>query len=320
MLVRRMRSPFAAGLMCLTIFGCYRGSPIKLELEKPAPTFPFNGMSLVPDTLTMSWSSSPWATSYHVQVSTDFDFSTIIDSAICTAPLLAITEPLANSTTYFWRVSSSDGQQMSEWSAVFLFTTGVAAPVPLEPEDRAIWVPETLTLAWSASAGDSMYYVQMSIDTGFSVFALDDSTGSPFYPITSPLVQSTPYFWRVSVLRRQGVSGWSETHEFTTVDSLPAPALLSPADGAAGVSAGDSLAWDTIQSQWASYHVQVSTSADFSANVVIDTTLPPSSAALPIGSLSGGTTFYWRVAARLYLAGFMDRQGAWSAIRSFTTQ
>ncbi|MBN2188440.1 MAG: hypothetical protein JW699_03220 [Chitinispirillaceae bacterium] len=309
----------AAGLLCLLLSGCYRGSPVKLELEKPAPTFPFNGMGLVPDTLTLSWSPSAWATSYNVQVATDFDFSAIIDSAVCTSTFLAIASPLADKTTYFWRVSSSDGQETSEWSPVYSFTTGVSAPEPLSPEDKAIWIPETLTVAWSASAGALMYYVQVSTDTGFSAFALDDSAGSAFYPVTSPLAQSTHYYWRVSVMNRQGKSGWSETHEFTTVDSLPAPALLSPADGAAGVSLADSLAWDTIQSQWASYRVQVSTSADFSANVVIDTTVPPSSSSAPVTMLSP-STLYWRVAARLFLDGFRDRQGAWSEIRSFTTQ
>jgi hypothetical protein len=304
----------------MVLFGCYRGSPVKLELETPTLSFPSNGMSMVPDILTLTWEPSAWATSYSVEVSTDLDFTTLAASAITADPSLAISSPLANNTTYFWRVSSSDGQRASEWSAVFSFTTGVAAPLLVAPEDRAIWVPETLTLAWSASAGDSQYYVQVSTDSGFSMLAVDDSTASAFFAITSPLVQSTRYFWRVSVVKTQGSSGWSETYAFTTVDSLPAPVLTSPADGAAGVSLAGVLAWDTLSSPWASYRVQVSTAADFSSNVVIDTTLPPSSSAAPITTLSPATLYYWRVAARLYLAGFMDRQGAWSAVRSFTTQ
>jgi hypothetical protein len=303
---------------CLLCAGCYRGSPVRLELEQPAPSFPYNGMSLVPDTLTLRWNPSAWATSYSVQVSMDFDFTAIVDSAVCTAPLLAITVPLLNSATYFWRVSSSDGQERSDWSAVFSFTTGVAAPALLSPEDNAIWIPETLTLAWSASAGDSQYYIQVSTDAGFSSSAIDDSTGAAFYTVPSPLVPSTPYFWRVSVLRRQGRSGWSEPYTFTTVDSLPAPVLVHPAAGAAGVSSADSLVWDTIPSQWASYHVQVSTVSDFSAGLAVDTTVMAS--ALPLAALTPSTLYYWRAASRLFLAGFMDRQGGWSAARSFTTQ
>ena len=321
MLRRCIIISFTAGSMCLIMLGCYSGSPIKLELEKPTPSFPFNGMSLVPDTLTLAWSSSAWATSYSVQVSTDLDFSTIVDSEICTSSFMAITSPLANKTTYFWRVSSSDGQQASEWSAIYSFTTGISAPGLLSPEDNAIWIPETLTLAWSTSTGDSMYYMQVSTDAGFSTFAVNASTDSASFPITSPLTQSTLYYWRVSVLKRQGLSGWSETGTFTTVDSLPAPALQYPADGAAGVSLADSLKWDAIPSQWASYHVQVSTASDFlSANVVLDMTLPSSSLTAPINSLSPAPLYYWRVAARLFLAGFMDRQGVWSSVRSFTSQ
>jgi hypothetical protein len=318
MLIRRSTVSIAAGLMCLLLFGCYQGSPVKLQLETPTLSFPTNSMQLVPDTLTLTWNSSGWATSFSVQVSTNLDFSSLVDSAICTSTSLAITSPLANNTTYYWRVSSSDGHQTSDWSAAFSFTTGVAPPELLAPEDNAIWLPETLTLVWKRSTGDSLYYVQVSDDTGFSTFAVNDSTGSAFFAITSPLIQSTSYCWRVSVLKRQGLSGWSETNSFTTVDSLPPPALLYPADGAVGVSrTTDSLQWDTIPSYWASYRVQVSTVANFSTNVVMDTTLM--ALAVPLNQLAPTTTYYWRVAARLYLEGFMDRQGNWSATRSFTT-
>ena len=309
-----------AGLMCVILFGCYRGSPVKLELETPTLSFPSNGMKLVPDTLTLSWNSSGWATSFSVQVSTDLGFSTTVFSAIATSPYFVIDSPLANNTTYFWRVSSSDGQQTSEWSAIFSFITGVAAPVLSDPPDNAIWVPETLTLTWSTPTGATRYYVQVSTDTGFSTVTINDLTDSASFPIDSPLTQSTTYYWRVSVLKPQGLSGWSETQEFTTVDSLPAPALLYPADSAVGVSLTDSLKWDSIPSYWASYRVQVSTTSDFSADTVMDTTLPSGSLTAPIDSLSPATPYYWRVAARLYLVGFMDRQGEWSAVRSFTTQ
>jgi hypothetical protein len=307
-----------AGLLSLILVGCYRGSPIKLQLQQPTLSFPSNGKKLVPDTLTLTWNSSGWATSFSVQVSNDIDFSTLVDSAICTAPFLAITSPLVNNTTYYWRVSSSDGQQTSEWSAAFSFITGVAAPELLAPEDKAIWIPETLTVDWSTSSGDLMYYVQVSTDSNFSTAAINDSTHSASFAITSPLTQSTTYYWRVSVLKHQGLSGWSDIGLFTTVDSLPAPLLLYPADGAVNVSrTNDSLKWDSIPSYWASYRLQVSTASNF-ANVVMDTTLMELTA--PIGSLSGGTHYYWRVAARLYLEGFMDRQGEWSVVRSFTTQ
>ena len=318
MLRRIGMGSFAAGLTSLILFGCYSGSPVKLELQVPMPMFPTNSMKLVPDTLTLTWNSSAWATSFSVQMSTALDFSTLVDSAICTSPSLAITLPLVNNTTYYWRVSSSDGHQTSEWSPIYSFITGVAAPVLLAPEEKAIWVPETLSLVWSKSSGDSMYCVQVSTDTGFSTITMNDSTDSASFAITSPLTQSTTYYWRVSVLKHQGLSGWSETGTFTTVDSLPAPALLYPADGAVGVSrTADSLKWETIPSFWASYRLQVSTASDF-AVVVMDTTLMEQNA--PIDLLSGTTHYYWRVAARLYLEGFIDRQGDWSVVRSFTTQ
>jgi hypothetical protein len=309
------------GLTCMMLFGCYSGSPTKLELEIPTLSFPYNGMMRVPDTLTLNWNSSGWATSFSVQVSIDRNFSSLVVSAITTSLSQPIDSPLVNNTTYFWRVSASDGQLTSEWSAVFSFTTGVAAPVLSDPEDNSIWVPETLTLGWSTSIGDSMYYVQVSTDSVFSTFAVNDSTDTASFPIDSPLTQSTTYYWRVSVLKLQGLSGWSATGTFNTVDSLPAPALSYPADSTVNVSlVTDSLKWSSIPSYWASYRLQVSTTADFSGNVVMDTTLPSSSLTAPIDVLLPATIYFWRVAARLFLTGFMDRQGDWSAVRSFTTQ
>ena len=122
-----------AGLLSLILVGCYSGSPIKLQLQQPILSFPSNDMKLVPDTLTLTWDSPTWTRAYSVQVSTDIDFSTFVDSAICTLPSLPITLPLVNNTTYYWRVSASDGERTSGWSAIYSFTTGVAAPTLLDP-------------------------------------------------------------------------------------------------------------------------------------------------------------------------------------------
>jgi len=330
MLKRSSIVSVTAGLVCLIMFGC--SSPTKAPIPLDAPTLrsPNDGVQFQPDILTLIWNPSPEATSYSVQVSTTSNFSTLTVNSSSLSPSFAITSPLGNDSTYFWRVSASkDGQRTSAWSATFSFTTGVAAPSNLQPQDGSMLEPDTLTLTWYASPGATTYDVQLSTDNTFSTFTIDTSISLPSFAITSPLsADEVTYYWRVRVLIPQGLSAWSATQSFVTWN-MPAPRLLTPADGANSVSLTDSLIWHK-PSGWlvSSYHVQVSTASDFSSNVVVnnsgvsDTVLGTFDSthyffSLTSSSLTSGTLYYWRVAS----IDFLSRQSAWwSAVWSFTTQ
>jgi uncharacterized protein (TIGR03437 family) len=101
--------------------------------------------------------------------------------------------------------------------------------------------------------------------------------------------------------------------------NLPAPTLLSPSNGATGVSTATSFSWSAVSGA-ASYRILVATSAgalpsDPTAStcscVVNDT--PAGTSDAPAG-LQPNTTYYWEVHARS-AAEF----GTWSSIYSFTT-
>ncbi len=93
----------------------------------------------------------------------------------------------------------------------------------------------------------------------------------------------------------------------------PIPSLISPANGASGVTAVPAtLSW-APSSGADSYHLQVATGSDFSVSTLVvnaglsQTSLQP--------NLQLGTTYYWRVNATNPIAGTSD----WSSIWSFTT-
>ena len=117
------------------------------------------------------------------------------------------------------------------------------------------------------------------------------------------------YYWCVNETNTYGTSPWSAIDSFRTVPPLPgAPTLTAPANGATGVPATVTLAWDT--SSWAAaYVVQVSATNAFA--LVNDTTVP--AASRTIGPLPLNATYYWRVAGRNF-----SGNGPWSAIDSFT--
>ncbi len=89
--------------------------------------------------------------------------------------------------------------------------------------------------------------------------------------------------------------------------ALPAPVLISPANGATGVASAPTLSWNASTGA-TSYDVYLSTAASpaFVANVT--------TTSYSAGTLNGGTLYYWRVVAK-------KASGAsGSATWSFTTQ
>lgn len=100
------------------------------------------------------------------------------------------------------------------------------------------------------------------------------------------------------------VAGWG---------SVPAaPTLISPADGATGISINPTLDWSDVSSA-STYGVQVSTNANFTVLVVNQTGLTASQFAVS-SPLNNNTTYFWRATASNGLG-----TSANSSIRFFTT-
>jgi len=95
----------------------------------------------------------------------------------------------------------------------------------------------------------------------------------------------------------------------------PVPVLVSPADGATGVSPNPTLSWKKANGA-TSYHLQISAFNTFVTTVYDNSKIVGTSAAVPASNtLTSGVTYYWRVSAT-------DDRGSsvYSAARSFTVQ
>ncbi|MBI1806904.1 MAG: choice-of-anchor D domain-containing protein, partial [Ignavibacteria bacterium] len=113
---------------------CVLPSPIRFDEFKvstrpvpvtpsPLQVSPANGATGVSTNPTLSWSQVATATSYRLQVSMDSSFATtIFDDSTITATSATISS-LANSVTYYWRVSASSVNGISAYSSVSRFTT-----------------------------------------------------------------------------------------------------------------------------------------------------------------------------------------------------
>ena len=282
-----------------------------------APTLVSPSNNTANDSLNpvLAWNPISSAATYRIQSSTDSTFSTTLaDDSTLTVTTKTISS-LSTNTKYYWRVRAKNAGGVSQWSAVWHFTTIPAVPgVPTlaSPSNSATSQPLTTSLTWNAVSGASTYRVQLSTSFTFANTIVDDSTVASALRAIGPLSTSMTYYWRVNAKNAGGTSAWSDIWSFSTVPpAAGAPTLVSPTNSATNQPLNFTLLWAAVSGA-SSYRVQVSTSSTFAGTVVDDSTL--TSALKAIGPLSNGTTYYWHVNAKS--AGGIS---AWSETWTFTT-
>jgi subtilisin family serine protease len=192
--------------------------------------------------------------------------------------------------------------------------TAPATPTLTSPVNGATQQALTTTLAWSSVTGAANYRVQWSLNSDFSTL-LGEQTVTGTSATVSGLLNGTTYYWRVNASNSIGSSSWSAVWSFTTVSAvtLTAPVLVSPSDGATGISTNAKLIWNTVAGA-STYQLQMSLVADFSTLAVSRTNLTGTT--ITITKLRAKTRYYWRM--RAVNANGTVTSG-WS-IRSFTTR
>ncbi|MGB3047351.1 MAG: hypothetical protein WBB61_05090, partial [Dokdonella sp.] len=97
-----------------------------------APTLiaPANNATQVSVLPTLSWSASPGALKYKVEIATDVGFSNIVASTTVTTTSYKVTAIHAESTQYYWRVTPQNYCGNGAVSSTFAFTTGLIGQCP----------------------------------------------------------------------------------------------------------------------------------------------------------------------------------------------
>ena len=288
----------------------FKGKPIPFP---PALVFPPNGATDIVTAPVLAWNQSAGADSYHLQVSAAPDFaSTVVDQNNIVDTSYGVSG-LAQGTTYYWRVNSSNGGGASEWSGLWSFTTiepPPATPNLVSPLNGAGGISTNPLLVWNTSVGGETYRLQVSTVPDFSSMLIDQTNILDTSYAASGLLQGTTYYWRVNSSNGGGASDWSSVWSFATAPAIPN--LASPANGAGEVSTSPTLVWQSAPGA-ATYRLQVAADSTFGTTVtdlagIADTVFA-------MNGLSYRTTYYWRVNAS-YQNGSSD----WSTVWSFTTQ
>ncbi|MGA2669654.1 MAG: hypothetical protein ABSF32_12195, partial [Ignavibacteria bacterium] len=271
------------------------------------------GASLSP---LLDWTDVTGASNYRVQVSLSSSFSTtVINQSGLTASQYQVTSGLLTyNTTYYWRAIAYTGTDSSAWTGAFSFTTlALGVPSLVSPVNGAVGQSLTSLLDWNDVSGATSYGIQVSTDSLFSSRVID-TTGIAVSQLTIPsgrLINGTIYYWRVNAVSGGIPGSWSAAWHFKTI--LSVATLLSPSNGALGVSLIPLLDWSDVTGA-SNYRVQVSTSSAFTTNVIDQSGLTASQYQVS-GSLSQSTVYYWRV--RAYTG---SDSSSWTGAFSFTTQ
>ncbi len=297
---------------------CFCTSEIIAQPQPPTLIYPPNNATNIPLFPTFTWNPSTGATSYRIQV---FQGATVIlDQAGLTSPQYAVVSGiLFNNTSYYWRVNATGPGGTSGWSSQWNFTTipeGPGIPNLLAPPNNSIDLTLTPFMEWESVTGATTYQIQISTSPTFGTLAVDvGGLTSVQYVVQSGfLTYGTQYFWRVRATGSGGTSNWSVVWNFTTIPSIPVPpTLISPTNGATGIIIPVTLDWNDVPSA-ATYEVQVSLSPNFTSIVLDESGLTSSQYAIPSGSLSGLTQYYWRVNATN-----AGGTSPWSVVWNFTT-
>ena len=211
---------------------------------------------------------------------------------------------------------------------VMLNTTGTGTPPPTSLTAPTLIAPaqdgtpaQPVAFDWSDVAGAATYRIQVDDSSTFSSpFVVNQVvTASNF---TAPsLTAGRRYWWRVRGISASGTNGpLSTVRRFipggggtpTPPPAPAAPTLVSPANGATGVTQPVSLDWSDVSGA-VSYTVEIDDSSSFTTPLVVSQSVNGSLFTAP--SLAA-TQHWWRVRA----VNSTGTAGSFSTVRSFTPQ
>jgi hypothetical protein len=276
---------------------------------------PVSNLTNAAYSLRFEWNSVTGATAYRLQLSNRADYaSVILDEKNLTTTQKELSN-LRPSSSYYWRVSASNGAGEGNWSTVRTFETASTLPeIPTitHPINASTEIPLLTKVTWGEVLGAEKYIIFRDVDPGFSSVDRDSFT-TTLPTITFPnSLPVTSYFIKVKALNNKGMSEWSEVVSYTTTIRHPEPVtLIEPTNSKRLTNDLINLRWST--SSGADYYwIQISTDPQF---ISIDRTyekVTDNFYVLPKGDVF--TPLYWRVMA-------VNRAGesAWSPVYSFTS-
>jgi hypothetical protein len=182
--------------------------------------------------VTLSWQQVTSADSYEVQIASDANFITVLNSSCFASgsPYTANEMIAANlwlGSKYYWRVRVIE-PYYSQWSDNWSFTTSLgpksSLPELLNPAAGQSDIGLRPVLQWNNSLAATNYELVLAEGCDFTHPVLN-LTGSnalgpdTAYQVAFDLKPNTNYCWKVRGLSATTSSQWSDTGSFTTASA-----------------------------------------------------------------------------------------------------
>jgi hypothetical protein len=197
--------------MIITSIGVNNAVPDSPDLISPE-----NGLEDVMLTQSFLWDTVSSAVLYRFQLSTDSNFTTIEYDDIVGTTNYWVGGLELGFVKYYWRVQSNNGGNLSSFSEVRTFTTGIDVPVLISPQDSAINVPTNPTFEWSPVNGAISYTLQISTFGSFLNFVVNQSGITSTTYSVSGLEENKKLYWRVRGATANYEGMFSQVFRFTT--------------------------------------------------------------------------------------------------------
>ncbi len=269
--------------------------------------YPQNHSKNIPNDTPFEWNGPSNAESYHLQVSKDSSFKTFAFEET-TLSATTKTVPGLEYGKYFWRVRYKNGDNYSEWTDTWQFTTDPGIAVLISPTDKSYNVVLQPELTWDAPKIAVTYIVEVATDSGFTkiVYKKDKLTNKK---ITLPQLKNyTKYYWHVRFTVGTDTSLWSETWTFGTC--LAKTILVAPDDELKNCPPAMYFSWKSVTGA-THYHLQFARDEAF-ADIYRDYDGIADTFML-VSDLDTSMTYYWRVNAHNE-----DGEGVWSVTWVFS--
>lgn len=191
--------------------------------EPPVAAAPKDGGKAYTHRPKFWWSKPHEAEYYHIQVSAQPDFQSLLaDQPKVESTDLVLEQDLPLGP-YYWRVATIDGQhEHGPWGSVQSFTVMEPAAAPEGPE--AELADQTISFKWKPVKEAARYQFQLAEDEEFSEELLDKETPENKISLTQEdFASGGDHYFRTRAITEDGSPGaWS------VVNEIDIPGKLSP--------------------------------------------------------------------------------------------
>jgi hypothetical protein len=292
----------------------------------PIISYPRNGETAYSLSPALNWYVTHYAVgvTYEIEFNNDGIFTEIpTQTGITDYFYPAPGSPLANNTTYYYKVRANRGGIYSLWSAQAAFTT-LPVDVPFVPiqswpiSNVTVWSNPT-QLNWYVNGNSTTltYDIEFNTDNNFigTPTLGYDNINANNINIPTPGIGVT-YYWRARSFNGTIYSLWTATEQFRTAgwSGSATPIPSTPVNGHTVYSNDVTMAW-FLRGYSASYtyDLQFSTDGNWVNPLTTTTYLGLLTQSHTENGLTFGSTYFWRVQS---VSGATT--SAWSTTSSFT--